>query len=421
LVFHSYQKEIKGVSGIKINHMTINGIWALFGNIFYAFTQWLTLIAIIKFGSLEMAGQYGYALALTAPIFLLLNLQLRGILATDHTKQATVNDYFTIRVITSIIALLICVFTAFFLNETIRLIILLVACCKMVESYSELLYGVLQKNEKMKNIAISRILRGVGSVLILSILLSNTQELFVALFGVLVVWISVLVFYDFIMCDTKIKMKKLALKNCKVIIRIGIPLGFVLMLTSLVENIPRYVIEHYYGTATLGIYTAIVYFKVAGNTLINAIGQSTAHRFSKYYVERKTVEFKRLLLKVVVFAGCIGIVGVLITLVLGKWLLSLFYSSSFEQYSSIFVIIMVASLFSYLASVFGTVMTSVRIVKAQSFIFIPVCILSLVVSILIIPVHGLMGASLVLLINAIVQLALSAVVTYQTLKRGAFI
>jgi O-antigen/teichoic acid export membrane protein len=409
------------VSGIRLNHMSINSIWAMVGNIFYAFTQWLTLIAVIQFGSIEMAGQYGYALALTAPIFLLFNLQLRGILATDYSQKSTINDYFTIRVVTSVIALIICVASAFFLDESVRLVVLMVAWCKMVESLSELLYGVLQKKERMKIIAISRIIKGVGSVLVLSVLLNKTDDLKIALLGVLVVWISVLMLYDLLTCGIEIKIKEVTWKSCKVIIRIGLPLGFVLMLISLIENIPRYFIEHHFDTAALGVFTAIAYFKVAGGTLVNAIGQSTAHQFSIYYIENKTVEFKLLLVRLLILVGCIGIVGVFLSVILGEWLLTFFYSASFEQYTLIFSIIMVAAFFSYIAALLGTIMTAVRIIKAQPLIFMFVCLVSIIASFYIIPVYGLTGASLVLLLNSISQLALNAVVTCRTLKKGAFI
>lgn len=60
-----------------------NFSWALNGAIFYVLSQWALLIILAKLGGPTVVGRYTLGLAITAPIILLSNLQLRTLLASD--------------------------------------------------------------------------------------------------------------------------------------------------------------------------------------------------------------------------------------------------------------------------------------------------------------------------------------------------
>src|ERR1044072_4016691 len=60
-----------------------NFSWTLAGNLIYSGCQWGVLIVLARLGSPEQVGQFALALAVTAPVIMLSNLQLRGVLATD--------------------------------------------------------------------------------------------------------------------------------------------------------------------------------------------------------------------------------------------------------------------------------------------------------------------------------------------------
>ena len=64
-----------------------NFAWSLIGNVGYAGCQWTMLVVIAKLGSAEMVGQFALALALTAPVMMFAQLQLRTLLATDARNE----------------------------------------------------------------------------------------------------------------------------------------------------------------------------------------------------------------------------------------------------------------------------------------------------------------------------------------------
>lgn len=64
-----------------------NFSWTFVGNVVYAACQWGMLVALTKLGTPEMVGQFTLGLAVTSPVFLFSNLQLRTLMATDAKQE----------------------------------------------------------------------------------------------------------------------------------------------------------------------------------------------------------------------------------------------------------------------------------------------------------------------------------------------
>src|ERR1043165_9211480 len=79
------------------NSLRANFLWSLTGTIIYAGCQWGMLVALAKLGDAEMVGQFALALAVTAPVLMFTNLQLRSVQATDARKDYAFGDYLALR------------------------------------------------------------------------------------------------------------------------------------------------------------------------------------------------------------------------------------------------------------------------------------------------------------------------------------
>ena len=75
------------MSNISINKplsLTRNFSWTLIGTLeLYAFCQWGMLVVLAKLCSTLMVGQCALALAITAPVFVFVGLNLRTVQVTD--------------------------------------------------------------------------------------------------------------------------------------------------------------------------------------------------------------------------------------------------------------------------------------------------------------------------------------------------
>lgn len=120
------------MSPIKPLTLRRNFSWTFIGNAVYAACQWGMLVMLAKLGSPEMLGQFTLGLAVTAPVLMFTNLQLRIVQATDAKRQYLFSDYFGLRLLgTGLAMLVIAAITALsrYTWET-SLVILLVGASK---------------------------------------------------------------------------------------------------------------------------------------------------------------------------------------------------------------------------------------------------------------------------------------------------
>lgn len=388
-----------------------NFSWTFLSNIIYAVSQWGMLIFIAKLGSPEMVGVFSLALAVTAPIMMLFNLNLRSVQATDQKDSSDFYSYFCLRIITTLMALII-IFTITFMfgyTKEQGYLILIIGLSKGIESISDVIFGVFQRNERMDLISISRILKGVFSLFVLGGLLFFTKSIIIASAGMALSWLLVLILYDFKHLRSYQYTKKTKFNLMISIIKISFPLGIVMMINSFNTNIPRYFLEDY-GIKYLGYYVSMAYIITAGNTIVTALGQSATPRLAKYYAKHDIGAFKDLLKKLSLIGLLIGLIGVVVSFFFGKELLALIYTPDYANYSYEFVLIMLAGLFTYMSSFQGYGLTAARIFKLQPIIGVIWMIVGLITSFALIPTYGLKGAAYSLIISSITKLLCQSIV-----------
>lgn len=404
-----------------------NFSWTFIGNVVYAACQWGMLVVLAKLGSPEMVGQFTLGLAVTAPVLMFTNLQLRVIQATDAKQQYAFGDYLGLRLNSIALALLLVVgiTTAGYRSET-SVVILVVGVAKALESVSDIFYGLLQQHELMDRIAVSMMIKGPLSLLFLGIGVYLTGSVVWGVVGLAVAWALVLFGYD-------IRSGARVLNTLSVnpgarqpgsrwrlelgLVRLSLPLGFVMMLISLNTNIPRYFIERHLGERELGVFAAIAYLMIAGGMVVNALGESASPRLAKYYAAGQGAAFRTLLLKLLGIGVLLGGAGTLVALVAGQEILTLVYQPEYAEHANLFACLMVAAGIGYVSSFLGYGMTAARYFRIQ----MPICALvtstASVACFWLIPLMGLLGAAIALMIAAIVQASISSAVIFQALQQ----
>jgi O-antigen/teichoic acid export membrane protein len=383
-----------------------NFSWNFIGNLIYAFAQWAILSLLAKLGNPKMVGQFSLGLALTAPIILFTNLQLSSIQVTDTHHKYKFGEYLGLRILTNFIAILITLFIILLGRYSFltSLVIVLVAFSKVIESWSDVVFGYLQQKERMDLTAVSRILKAVLMLLLISILLFITHNVIWMVIGLCLSYMSVFFFYDLKVLK-KFTSPKVIFnrKNYVEITKLALPLGIVLMLGSLYTNIPRIVIEKYLGEEQLGYFSAIAYLIVAGNTFIGAIGQAAAPRLAVLFSEKNFIQFKNLLIKLVSIGFLTGIVGAIITLLFGKFVLSIFYDSSYAKYNVVFTLLLLSGAFNFSSTFLGIGLTATKSFKIQPYLGVTWIVVSFISAIILIPKFGLYGAGYSAIISSLIQ------------------
>ena len=403
--------------------LRISFSWTLAGNLIYALCQFGMLSALAKLGNASIVGQYALALAIAAPVFMLTNLQLRAVQATDARHAYRFADYFTLRIISTLLGILAVAGIAGIVryDRGTKVLIALVACAKAVESISDVVAGHLQKFERLDQVARALILRGTASLVTFAFTFWYTRNLTAAVAAQTITWMGTIALYDLRivapMLGAHPQFFHFCRKTLQSMISISWPLGLVMMLISLNINVPRYILERKLGTAELGIFASLAYLLTAIGLIVCALGQSVSARMSRQFAEGNVRGFRLLLTKLVGLAIAMGVCGMGLTLVAGRPALALVYTPQYAKRVDLLVVMVAAASLSAVASFLGFAMTAARCFRAQLPVMGATLATTFAFTLALVPHFGLMGAGYALLIAAAVQSAASYVVLNAVIRR----
>jgi len=413
------------VTGRKVVPLRIGFSWSFAGWVGYAACQWLMLSVMAKLGNSEIVGNFAFALAVSAPVFMLTNLQLRGVQSTDALSEYTFSDYVTLRAIGSAIAVIaiaaICPFLR--LTHAAVLAVLLVAVFKSLESFSDIIAGLMQKFEMLDSAAVALLLRGGLSVTAFGIGFALWRNLP----RTLILWIGtaalVIAVYDLRVA------RKLAAGEGGIHFRFNrntlrklaatsLPLGFVSALASFNTNIPRYTIERVLSVSDLGIFASIAYPVTAATIVANSLGQSALARLSRLFAERRFKEFQCLVWKLVAFGACLAGAAVVGVLTCGNWLLTALYRPEYARQGNLFVLLAITAGLNATACFLSYALTAARQFRVQLPISILCIVTTMSCSALFIPRFKLIGAALALLCSGMLLVAAASIALVWVLKQA---
>lgn len=389
------------------------------GNALFAASQWAVLSLIAKLGGNEMLGQYALAVAVATPISLFSHLNLRAVLATDVGHTHPFGDYLAVRLATTGLGLAAIVAVALGCSYAwpAPAVILLLGLTLGLDNLSDIYYGLMQRRERMDQIAWSMMARGLLSMTALGAVLWRTGSLLAAVGALAAGRLAVLLLYDRPVATRGESLARTGRRTQAGIFRLALPLGVVLMLASLSANLPRYAIEARLGTAALGWFAAVASFMTVGSTVINALGQAATPRLARCFGSADRRSFARLAWRLCALACLLGAAGVAAALVIGGPVLALVYRPAYAAHAGLLVWAMAAAVATYVAGMLGYVITAARAFAAQAPLLVVVAGASGVASWLLVPRMGLQGAVLALAAAAVTQIAGEILILRGALRR----
>ena len=185
----------------------------------------------------------------------------------------------------------------------------------------------------------------------------------------------------------------------------GAPLGVVVMLVSLNLNIPRYFVELNLGMREQGIYSSLANLMAAGSVVVGALGQVATPRLARYFSDRDTRAFGRLLAVLVMVSLGLGLAGVIVATGFGRQVLTIVYRPEFAARQDVFIWLMAASGAVYLGSTMGVAITAARCFKPQLPLFALSAVTTAVACFYWVPTMGLRGAALAIFLSSVIQSA----------------
>jgi O-antigen/teichoic acid export membrane protein len=395
----------------------------------YAFCQWGMLVAIVRLGSPRMAGEFALGLAISSPVMLLANLELRSIISTDARRQFRFQDYLGLRLLTTLLAVGIIGALAATLGESGEIVRIIVAlgAFKAMEAVSDLQYGLFQQRGRNDRMGRSMMLRGPISLAAVAGGLALTGSLFWGVAAMAAGGALVLLLHD--LPGAALLLRPVSGTEAesarprwdwRVLGRLALlsaPLGMVTMLFSLNASIPPLLIQKKFGVASVGVFAVLLSLMAAGHVGVNALGHSTTIRLAAQYSSGDARGFRRLLLRILGVAGILGVCGMLVATFLGKTILLHLFGPAYAEEVGVLRWLMAAGAASYLASTLSYAMIATRQLKIQPVIMLVSVGATLSLGLILIPRLGLTGVAVALLGSSLFQLGANLTVTLRALGR----
>jgi len=382
--------------------------WTLAGSCVYSACNWAMISILAKFGTPAIVGQFALGLAISVPVFMLSNLQLRGVQATDSQSEFDFNDYFTLRSVATALGLAAVVGTALCTRMDLLtvIIICLVGATRAIEALSDIVAGLLQKAERLDQLAIILAARGVLSLLAFGYAFWKFHSLIAAISAMAIAWAAIFLLYELPLAAringsaSFLKFRWQILKRLAVV---SLPLGAVMALGSLNVNLPRYVLERYAGTGQLGIFASLAYLGTSATVVVNALGQSASARLARMFADLDFAGFSRLMRKFIVLAALIAVIGLPVGIVVGKRLLTVSYRAEYANYLGVLLIMIATTSVGAAASFLGYGVTAARCFRLQLFAMAAASAGTGVVAFFLVPRLGIVGAAWSLMAAALGQ------------------
>jgi O-antigen/teichoic acid export membrane protein len=350
-----------------------NFYWTFAGNAVYAGCQWAMLMALAKLCRPEQVGLFALGLATTAPILMLTNLQLRAVQATDARDEHPFAEYLALRLLGTALALLVAIVVAFAVGRDPLgiAVIIAVAVAKGVESISDIVYGLFQSRESLDLMATSMLIKGPLSLAALACLVWLSRGVLIGTLGLVAAWTLVLFAYDLplaakVLGGWKFLRPVFRAGTSLRLLRTALPLGLVMMIVSLTNNVPRYFVERDLGARDLGFFAALSAVTAAGVTVVGALGQSATPRMARLFANGDRAGFVRLVLRLAGVGGLLALAGVAVAALAGEPLLRLIYTAEYASHARTFLVINLAAGIGYVASFLGYAITAARQFVAQT-------------------------------------------------------
>lgn len=377
----------------------------LTGNIVYSASQFIILLIIVKFGSSHDLGIYTLVISIVTPISVFLGFQLRNQLAVDSGKKLEIETVSRLRNILNAIFIIVTIIIYIFTRIDILLVF---ALFKIVDSYLEIIYGLLLRDSKNNRMGRLLSIKSLINLIIFGSFYIITRNLLITMTVQVIVLIVMVIVYkktnSNLFNSTSTKKPK---KDIGFILIKTTPLALSGLLISLTPQIPRYFLGALESVEMVGIFSSLAYLIVVGTLFINSINSSLYNEYSKLIENNKYDVFIKKIKKNAGIYFILWLIMCTAVIILNVDLLVLLFNEEFSYFYKEFLIIALSSIFLFISTLFINFTLFTKNYLYQLYIYLIVNLFSILISYILINNYGIMGASLSLGATYFVQLIVS--------------
>lgn len=323
-----------------------NMLWNSAGSFLNLLAQWLITVLVVRISAgYDAAGLWSLAVSVYGIFQPVAQYRLYMYQVSDIEGENNVGEYFALRIITNILALIGCFgYALVTCPQSAWLTIMLYGVYKAFTTMIDVFHANDQRHHRMDYIGISLFSQGVLSLAIFTGVFWLTQNLAVTLLCMCAAIACVGIFFDWPHSNRFEKLTVgISRKKAVHLLVLCLPLVLGSIAASAAAYVPRQFLFANSGDTALGIYASVaapvaVILNGAAYIYYPLIGY-----FAEDYVEGRLAKLKRLFAKVVLAIAALGAVCALLLSFLGVPLLELFFANNIGQYADLLMPVIISA------------------------------------------------------------------------------
>ncbi len=321
--------------------MSQNAFYNTVGSLVFCVCQWIISSLLVVHLSpeetaVENAGLLQLAISVTNIFFAISCYNMRTYQISDTKNKYSYGDYIGVRIVTSIIAVLLCLGYVIILGYKANTIICIFfyMIFKLNETFSDVLHAITQKNYRMDYVCVSHCIRGISAVVVFAVAIILFNSVLIAILAMGIINLLQVWFYDVKKTRQFGSIKPIFNKEVILTLLITcLPAVVSSAAFTAITSVPRQTLEAMLGEEALGYYGTIATPLVVVQILATSIFNPMLTELAEYYNDGKINKFTlRLIKNLVILIGISAIVCVCVAL-LGKFAVGIVFGQKFVQYT----------------------------------------------------------------------------------------
>lgn len=390
-----------------------NIIWNSIGNLVYWGSSWLITILVVRLGNYRLAGILSIAMSISSTIYCISAYGVYNYQVSDIKQEYSKNCYFTARILTSAIGLILCIVFCYFNNYSSYQSICII--CYMLYKTIESIVNVIQAEEQKANhmdfVGVAYIIRGLGSLIIFTLTMYFVTNLFIAILLMTIYSLLVLFFYDFPVIKKNLNIfYKIDFYNVKKLLIVCLPMALYWLFNTLTPTIPKLGIQSILGEIQLGYYASISSPLLVISMCINFVLTPLISPLAINYENNKYIEFKVLFIKIlfgIILFGVICMLGGELTLDI---FLNILYGNTILKYREVAQVMIFVVILSSIIAFLNIIITVFRKLWLLVLLNGMTSLICILINEKIIQSYGIQGANYILIFSYILQIFISLLV-----------
>lgn len=394
--------ELSGQEQYESHRTSRDFIWNTIGVGCWGMVFPILTIVATQLAGVEQAGMLSMAFVTGTLLMILANFGVRTFQVSDIEEKHSFSDYQINRWITCVLMVLVgvvyCNIRGY--DSTMFYISIGIYLYRMVDGLADVYEGRLQQADKLYLAGISQAIRSVASLVLFSVLLLITRNMVVASFGMAIIAFAtfVVITLPLALMETP-KSRKASVASIAQLFKECAPLFIALFLYSLIDNMPKFVME---GTLSYDnqLYFNALYFPAQGILLtVQLVYKPLLVRMANVYNDpRSRRKFTVIVVGIFLLIIAVTVVNVIVMGWIGLPIMSFLYGIDFEQFRGLCFIMLAAGGVTAAIDFLYQVITVMRRQKSVMKLYIITFGFSLFVPTLLIMFTGLPGAAIAYLI-----------------------